>query len=80
MMSTKHVYESIVAQLRSRFPLTRYDFVLTLLPVAFMLTVGVASLADLPTRTALVGWSVVGFVVLVDALFLNPPTTGGRAD
>ena len=65
-------------QPRNRQPLTRYDAVLTLLPVAFLLTVGAAELVGVSTRAALASWSVVGIVTLVDALFLNPPTTGRR--
>jgi len=79
-MSSKRPTESIVAQLRRRLRFTRYDLVLALIPVAFLLTVGTASVLGLPTRTALAGWSVVGFVALVDALFLHPPTAGGRTD
>jgi len=78
MMSSKQPDESIVAELRRQLRLTRYDLVLTVIPVALLLTVGTASLFGLPTRTALAGWSVVGFVALADALFLNPPTVGGR--
>lgn len=71
---------STVAQLRSRLGFTRYDVVLTLIPVALLLTLGAAGLFDLPRHTALAGWSVVGLFAVVDALFLNPPTTGGRAE
>jgi L-cystine uptake protein TcyP (sodium:dicarboxylate symporter family) len=60
--------------------MTRYDLVLTLLPVVLLVTLGTAGLFGLSTRAALAGWSAVGCLALVDALFLNPPTTGGRAD
>lgn len=67
----------VVELLRSvRRSLTRYDLVLAVIPVALVLTVGAAELFGLPNRAALVGGAVVGLVALVDALFLNPPTTG----
>lgn len=67
-------------QSAKRPTLTRYDLVLSLLPVALLLTAGVAELLGLSTRAALVAWSVVGVVALADALFLNPPRAGGRAN
>ena len=73
-----HELAAVVAQLRRR--MTRYDAVLTLFPVALLLTLGTAGLLGLSTRAALGGWSAVGCLVLVDALFLNPPTADGRAN
>ena len=55
---------------------TRYDFVLMVIPAALLVTVGAAELFGLPNRAALAAGSLVGLVALVDALFLNPPTTG----
>jgi uncharacterized membrane protein len=78
LMHWTHELATLVAKLRRRF--TRHDFVLALIPVTFLLTAGVAGLLGLSTRTALAGWSVVGLFALADALFLNPPTTGGRAN
>ncbi len=63
---------------RSRRSLTRYDLVLTVIPVALILTVGAAELFGLPNRVALASGAVIGLVALVDALFLNPPVAGGR--
>jgi len=59
---------------------TRYDLVLTFIPVALVLTVASAYLFGLPRRVALLGWAAVGVLALVDALFLHPPTTGGRVN
>jgi hypothetical protein len=67
----------VVELLRSvRRSLTRYDLVLTVIPVALLLTVGAAELFGLPNRAALAGGAFVGLLALADALFLNPPTTG----
>jgi hypothetical protein len=63
---------------RFRRSLTRYDLVLTVIPVALILTVGAAELFGLPNRAALGSGAVIGLVALADALFLNPPTAGGR--
>jgi len=79
-MRPNRAFDWIVAQLPSRLPCTRYDFVLAFIPVAFLLTVGAASLLGLPQQVALVGWSVAGLVALVDALFIRPPTSGGRVN
>lgn len=69
-----------VSRLRRRLPLTRYDLILAVIPLALLLTVGVAGLLGLSHRAALVGWVVLGLFALVDALFLNPPTSGGRVN
>jgi predicted Kef-type K+ transport protein len=63
---------------RLRRSLTRYDLVLTVIPVALLVTVGAAELFGLPNRAALAGGALVGLVALADALFWNPPTAGGR--
>ena len=59
---------------------TRYDFVLAFIPVALVLTLASAQLFGLSRRVALLGWAAVGLLALVDALFLHPPTTGGRVN
>ncbi|MFC7019612.1 MULTISPECIES: hypothetical protein [Haloarcula] len=58
--------------------LTRYDLVLLGIPVAFVLTVAVSGLFDVPLRTALLGGAFVGMLGVLDTLFLNPPTGGRR--
>jgi len=57
---------------------TRYDLVLALIPAVFAVTLAAAAFADLTLRTALTGASLVGALAVADALFLNPPTRGGR--
>ncbi|WP_423999713.1 hypothetical protein ACOZ4I_11685 [Haloarcula salina] len=57
---------------------TRYDLVLALIPAVFALTLTAVALTDLTLRTALTGASLIGSLAVVDALFLNPPTRGGR--
>lgn len=53
--------------------LSRYDVLLIALPAAFMLAALTGLLSSVPMRTALVGASLFGGVVLTDALFINPP-------
>lgn len=56
--------------------LSRYDLVLALVPIAFLLG-GAASVAGaIPLRVGLAGAGALGALFVVDALFLNPPTTG----
>ncbi|RXK49198.1 hypothetical protein [Halorientalis pallida] len=52
---------------------SRYDLVLALIPVVFLLSVVLGHLLSVPFRTTLVGASAVGALVLLDALFVNPP-------
>ncbi|MFB6223876.1 MAG: hypothetical protein ABEH86_09445 [Haloarcula sp.] len=58
--------------------LTRYDLALAVIPAVFVLTLLTAAVLDLPVRTALTGGSLVGALIVVDALFVNPPTRGRR--
>lgn len=53
--------------------LTRYDLVLAIIPIAFLVSVLVGHLLSVPTRTALIAASVVGTLAMIDALFFNPP-------
>lgn len=57
---------------------TRYDLVLALIPAVFAVMLATAALADLTLRMALTGASLVGALAVVDALFLHPPSHGGR--
>lgn len=54
--------------------LSYYDFVLAVIPLAFLTSVLVGHLLPVSTRTALVAASVVGGLAVADALFFNPPT------
>ncbi|WP_277542015.1 hypothetical protein [Haloarcula laminariae] len=57
---------------------SRYDLVLAVIPVAFLLTVVASGLLGVTMRTALAVGALLGAAVVTDALFLNPPTGGGR--
>ncbi|MFB6361481.1 MAG: hypothetical protein ABEH59_09200 [Halobacteriales archaeon] len=59
---------------------TRYDFVLGIIPAAFLTAAVLRELSVLSTRTAVLFGGLIGGLAVVDALFLNPPeapTTGG---
>lgn len=57
---------------------SRYDFVLAIIPVAFLLA-GVASqVLSVAPHVLLVGATLVCAIALVDGLFLNPPRPGSR--
>ncbi|WP_254279048.1 hypothetical protein [Haloarcula marina] len=59
-------------------PVSRYDLVLALIPAALLLTVVAAGLVGVPTTMALTAGSALALTAVLDALFLNPPTTGRR--
>lgn len=52
---------------------TRYDFVLAVIPVAFLLAGLASQITPVAPRTMLAVASLVGALGLLDALFLNPP-------
>ena len=56
--------------------LTRYDMVLTLIPLAFIVVALAAGVSGVSFHAALAGGSALSAAVLVDALFLNPPIDG----
>ena len=58
-------------------PVSRHDVVLALLPLAILLPAVASGLLGLPLHTGLAGGSIVGVLMLADALFLNPPIGGG---
>ena len=60
--------------------LSRYDLILTLIPIALLLTVGITKLVGVSHHTGLLGWFVISAIALTDALFVNPPRPGGRAN
>jgi len=59
---------------------SRYDLVLAVIPMAFLLTAVASGVLGVSLPTALGGGSLLGLAVLADALFLHPPTTGGPKD
>lgn len=52
---------------------SRYDLVLGLVPVAFVLGLLATGVAGVPIRISLAGAAGVGALAMIDALFLNPP-------
>jgi len=59
---------------------SRYDAVLALIPAILLLAVGATVIFGVPLPTALAVGSVLSIVAVADALFVNPPTTGGPTD
>lgn len=68
-MLPRHILQR---QLRS---LSRYDVILALIPIPFAISVIAMTLYPIPAGLALGTASVIGAFGLIDALFLNPPTT-----
>ena len=52
----------------------RYDLLLAVIPLAFTVAVAVAGALGLPVEIGIVAAGVVGSIVLLDGLFLRPPT------
>ncbi len=57
---------------------TRYDIHLGAIPLAFSLAVLVGWLTGVPLTVALAVASLVGFLVIADALFRHPPLSCNR--
>lgn len=53
--------------------LSRYDLVLAVVPVAFLLALLVGGVVGVPTRVAVTTAAAVAALALIDGLFLNPP-------
>ena len=53
--------------------LTRYDLVLTVIPLVFVTAVLATTMLSVPFVPALAAGAVVSTVALADALFVNPP-------
>lgn len=66
--------------IRDRLPgLSRYDYVLAVIPVAFVLAAVFHVIAGVSLQLTLLPTSLVGILLLIDVVFLNPPITeGGR--
>ncbi|WP_276249993.1 hypothetical protein [Haloarcula rara] len=56
---------------------SRYDLVLAVIPLAFLLAAAASGVLGVSLSTALAVGSLLGIAVLADALFLHPPTGGG---
>lgn len=53
--------------------LSRYDLVLLVIPVAFLLAIVAGGLFGIPPRIPLVAAALIGAIAVGDAMFRNPP-------
>lgn len=60
--------------------LTRYDLVLAVIPLAFLFGVVASNLGSVSLHGGMAIAAAVGGLAVVDALFVNPPSTGGPGD
>ncbi len=74
---TRGPEEQYLNQSARRTAVSRYDLVLAVIPLAFLLTAVASGVLGVALPTALAGGSLLGLAGLADALFLNPPTGGG---
>ena len=56
---------------------SRYDLVLAVVPVAFLLAFAAGLLSSIPLYAAMAIGSLAGTVAVADALFVNPPGDAG---
>lgn len=67
------------------WPLSRYDLVLALIPLAFGVAIFASLLLEVTLPTAMAAASVLGLGMILDATFRNPPvptatpTSGDRS-
>lgn len=71
MDSVTNLGSGTVRQLRS--VTSRYDLLLGLIPTAFGAAVVAAGVSSLPLEATLFVAAVVGLMVILEALFRNPP-------
>lgn len=62
------VWQALVGQL------SRYDFVLAVIPLVFALSLVVYALSSVPLHTSVGVAALVSGLFVADALYLNPPT------
>lgn len=55
----------------------RYDAILGVIPVAFLLAAIVAGATGISLQAALVGAATIGGLAIVDGVVRNPPTASG---
>jgi len=60
--------------------LSRYDLLLALVPLGFAVALLAHVVVGLSLLTAIASGAVLGLAVLVDALFVNPPTSDPPRD
>ncbi len=58
--------------------LSRYDIILVAIPLAFLAALLVGQLLSLSMQATVVVGAALGALVVVDALFVNPPRPGRR--
>lgn len=59
---------------------SRYDFVLGIIPAAFLVAAVLKQLSVLNSTTAILLGGLIGVLAIVDALFLNPPADPSTGD
>lgn len=64
---------SVGRSFSTRVSLTRYDFLLGIIPLALVGAVVVQRLLSVPLESALIGGGIVALVALLDGLFFRPP-------
>jgi hypothetical protein len=57
--------------------LSRYDLVLVAIPLAFVLMLSAHLVLAVSVRLAVAGAAVTSVLVLLDAIYLNPPSNPG---
>ena len=55
---------------------SRYDLVLVVIPIAFLIAAVASLFVSVSTHTLVAGASTVGVLALIDGLFVNPPRSG----
>ncbi|MFT4921684.1 MAG: hypothetical protein ACI8XM_000888 [Haloarculaceae archaeon] len=68
---------SIVSRLDRLLSLSRYDLVLVGIPLLFAVALATHVAFGVSVRLAVAAGAVTSAVVLVDAIYLNPPTDTG---
>ena len=59
-----------------RRDVSRYDFVLAVIPTAFLIAAVASQVLPVSGHALLVAASAVGTLALLDGLFVNPPRSG----
>lgn len=65
---------------RDWLPSDRYDAILAVIPLLYAVALAAHVILELPIQVALAPASLVGMVLLVDAVYLHPPTADGRVE
>lgn len=65
---------------RDWLPSDRYDAILAVIPLLYAIALAAHLALELPIQVALVPASLVSVALLVDAVYLHPPTADGRLE